>query len=81
MDIEDPYEFELHNTGIRALSLCVETMSKNEKSTFKVNAQILDDVTNDEKIKGNEFVFFEIHLIDFFDKVKTKLDYSPQERY
>lgn len=78
---EDPFEFEIGTSGIiQGLNIGIKTMKIGEKSVLKIPAELAYGETGSGKIEPNEDLYFELELLNFFDKKKDKLQYSSEER-
>lgn len=78
---EDPFEFEVGTSGIiQGLNIGIKTMKIGEKAVLKIPAELGYGETGSGKIGPNETLYFELELLNFFDKKKDKLQYTSEER-
>ena len=81
VDRNDPFEFSL-GTGqvIKGWDLGVATMKKGEKALFTIDSELAYGEGGSGKIPPNATLKFEVELLSFEDKPKTKWDFSEEER-
>lgn len=80
-DSEDPFEFEVGTSGIiQGLNIGVKTLKIGEKAVLKIPPELGYGEAGSGDIKPNETLYFELELLNFFDKKKDKLQYTSEER-
>lgn len=78
---EEPFEFEVGSEGvIKGLNVGIRTMKLGETAVLKIHPDYAYGSTGSGKINANETIYFEAELVEFKDKEKTKIDYTPTER-
>ncbi len=82
LDKESPFEFTLgEGSVIKGWDIGVASMKKGEKSEFTLGPKYAyGEAGSPPKIPKNATLVFEIELLDFHEKEKTKWDYSAKER-
>jgi len=82
VDRGTPFTFTL-GTGevIKGWDLGVASMKLGEKSVFTIHPDLgYGEGGSGEKIPGNSTLIFEVELLGFKDKPKSKWDFSDEER-
>jgi len=80
-DRESAFEFEVGSSGvIKGLNVGIRTMKLGETAVLKIHPDYAYGSSGSGKIVANETIYFEAELVEFKDKEKTKVDYSPAER-
>jgi len=81
-DLENPFSFVLgENKVIKGWEVGVASMLKGEKCVLTCSPEYAYGENGSlPKIPPNATLKFEVELIDFFDKVKTKWDFTDEER-
>ena len=81
-DPEDPFQFFIGTDEIiQGWNHAVKTMLRGEKAKFKISPEYAYGESGSQpKIPADAWLVFEITLIDFRDRTKSKYDYEPEER-
>jgi peptidylprolyl isomerase len=80
-DRDEPFTFTLGaGEVIKGWDLGVATMKKGEKSILTINSDLAYGDNGSGKIPPKATLKFEVELLDFHEKPKSKWDYSEEER-
>ena len=81
VDRGTPFNFTLGGGEvIKGWDLGVATMTKGEKSVFTIHSDLAYGKQGAGKIPPNATLKFEVELLEFYDKPKTKWDFNEEER-
>ena len=81
VDRGTPFNFLLGGGEvIKGWDLGVATMKKGEKSVFTIHSDLAYGAGGSGKIPPNATLKFEVELLQFYDKPKTKWDFNEEER-
>ena len=82
VSIDEPFEFILgQNKVIKGWELGVSSMKKGEKSLFTIASEYAYGDKSQPKIPTNSTLKFEIELLDYELKKKTKWEMDSKERF
>ena len=81
-DEDDPFQFFINSEDIiKGWSIGVRTMKKGERAMFTIQPQYAyGEKGSPPSIPANAVLRFEIKLLDFREREKSKWDYTPEER-
>jgi len=81
-NVDEPFQFFIGSDSIiKGWSHGVRTMKKGEKAMFTIDQEhAYGESGRPPKIPERATLKFEITLIDFRDRTKSKYDYEPEER-
>jgi len=81
VDRGTPFNFNLGGGEvIKGWDLGVATMTKGEKAIFTIHADLAYGKQGAGKIPPNATLKFEVELLSFYDKPKTKWEFNEEER-